>query len=267
MNVVITGASAGIGQAFARAFAAKGHHLVLCARRQDRLDELAAELSAAYGIRAVTVALDLTDSAAPQTLFTKSMEAFGKIHVLINNAGMSPWQEFAQMKMVDLRATLQLNVNSLTEICHHFVPHMRGHGENSHIANVGSVGSYAPLPKFAVYTGTKHYVRAFSDLLFYELRKTNIRVTCVCPGGTSSEFLAKSGQEIKAIGQSGMMTPTRVAAIATAGILSGKRVVVTGRMNLMVAFLGKVLPFPWFVRILDFVYSRAINQKAPNYSG
>ncbi len=96
---------------------------------------------------------------------------------------MSPYQEFHELSDGHLHQILALNIQSLTELCHLFMPHMLAHGEPSHVVNVGSVGGYVPLPRFSVYTGSKHYVRVFTNLLYHEYRGTNIRISALHPGG------------------------------------------------------------------------------------
>jgi short-subunit dehydrogenase len=266
MNVVITGASSGIGRALAAAFARKGHSVLAIARREDRLRALARELAEVPQAAPVAwLALDITAPGAPQAVLDEAVRVFGKVHVLINDAGMSPYQEFRDLSHAHLRRTIQLNVLALTELCHFFLPHMLAHGEPCRLVNVGSVGSYAPLPKFSVYTGSKHYVRVFTNLLRREYRGTNIRVSGLYPGGTLTEFPALAGQKPKPIARAGMHTPEQVAAIAYPAILAGRRVIIPGFMNQAAAFAGKVLPYPLAVRLMEFIYDLSVEQVETTY--
>lgn len=265
MNVTITGASSGIGRALARTFARNGHAVLAVARREERLLALRQEMAEQHGAVVHSLALDITSLGAPQALFEEAVRVFGKVHVLINNAGMSPYQEFRELHRRHLRQILSLNVQSLTELCHLFVPHMLAHGEPSHVVNVGSVAGYAPLPKFAVYTGTKHYIRVFTNLLRHEYRGSNIRVSALHPGGTMTEFPELAGQRIKRSAEKGMMTPQEVAEKAYPAILKGKRVIVLGGINQLAVLLGKLLPFPWAIRVMEFIYDHNIEQTAPTY--
>jgi short-subunit dehydrogenase len=185
--------------------------------------------------------------------------------VLINNAGMSPYQEFHDLNYVHLSQILTLNIQSLTDLCHLFMPHMLAHGEPSHVVNVGSVGGYAPLPKFAVYTGSKHYVRIFTDLLYHEYHGSNIQVSALHPGGTLTEFPVLAGQRIKKFARKIMMTPEQVAEKAYPAILKGKRVIIPGTINKMTVFMGRILPFPWAIRVMEFIYNQNIEQTVPTY--
>ncbi len=265
MNVVITGASSGIGRAMVKTFTRNGHAVLAVARREERLLELCQEMAEKHGATVHCLTLDITSQYAPQTLYEEAIRVFGKVHVLINNAGMSPYQEFHEFNSGYLYQIISLNILSLTELCHLFMPHMLTHGEPSHVVNVGSVGSYAPLPKFSVYTGTKHYVRIFTNLLYHEYRGSNIRVSALHPGGTLTEFPVLAGQRVKKFAQKTMMTPEQVAEKAYPAILKGKRVIIPGTIDKIAVLMGKLLPFPWAIRLMEFVYKQNVDQTTPTY--
>lgn len=265
MNVVITGASSGIGRALVQTFARHGHPVLAVARRGDRLQALCTEMAATRAAAVQCLALDITAPGAAQTLYDEAVRVFGKVHVLINNAGISPYQQFRELDYGLLRQIIALNVLSLTELCHLFMPHMLAHGEPSHVVNVGSVGAYAPLPNFAVYSGSKHYVRIFSNLLNREYRATNIRVSTLHPGGTQTEFLELAGEKVKKSAEKAMMTPEKVAQISYPAILKGKRVIIPGTINQIAILMGKLFPFPLASRIMEIVYDRTVEKITPAY--
>jgi short-subunit dehydrogenase len=266
MNVVITGASSGIGESLARTFSREGHSVLAVARREERLLSLCKEMAEKQDASIIhPLRLDITSQGAAETLFEEAVRVFGKVHVLINNAGMSPYQDFQALKPGHLQQILALNIQALTELCHLFLPHMLAHGEPSHVVNVGSVGGYAPLPNFAVYSGSKHYVRIFTNLLSHEYRGSNIRVSAVHPGGTLTEFPRLAGQRVKKAAVKSMLTPEQVAEIAYPVILKGKRVIVPGGINKIAVLMGKVLPFPWTIRVMEFVYNQTIEKINPTY--
>jgi short-subunit dehydrogenase len=265
MNVVITGASSGIGRALAGTFARKGHAVLAVGRREDRLRELCRELAERNAAAAACMPLDITAPGAPQALLKEAIRVFGKVHVLVNNAGMSPYQEFRDLHPVHLRRIIAVNVQALTELCHLFLPHMLAHGEPSRLVNVGSVGSYAPLPKFAMYSGSKHYVRVFTNMLRHEYRATNIRVCGVYPGGTLTEFPPRAGQRPKPVARAAMLTPEQFAEKTYPAIIKGKRVIIPGFSNQLAAFAGKALPFPLAIRIMEFIYDRGVEQVPTKY--
>jgi len=265
MNVVITGASSGIGRALARTFARNGHAVLAVARREDRLRELSREAAEGKSAPVYPLALDITAPGAPEAVLNEAVRVFGKTHVLINNAGMSPYQEFRELSGTHLRQIIDLNVRALSELCHLFLPHMAAHGEPSRVVNVSSVGGYAPLPKFSAYTGSKHFVRVFTNLLRREYRRTNIRVCGLYPGGTLTEFPELAGQQPKKIARLGMHTPEQVAAIAYPAILAGRRVIIPGIANQFAALAGKVLPFPLGIRLMEFIYGMSVEQVETKY--
>jgi len=265
MNVVITGASSGIGRALAGTFARNGHAVLAIARREERLQALCRETADKHEAVVHCLAMDITSQGAPQILLEEAVRVFGKVHVLINAAGMSPYQKFHELHYVHLRRILSLNIQALTELCYVFLPHMLAHGEPSHIVNVGSVGGYAPLPRFSVYTGSKHYVRIFTNLLNHECRGTNVRVSAVHPGGTLTEFPELAGQRAKTFARKTMLTAEQVAEIAYPAILKGKRVIVPGTFDKLAILMGKILPFPWAIRVMEFVYDRNVEPISPTY--
>jgi short-subunit dehydrogenase len=265
MHAVITGASSGIGRALVTTFAQNGHPVLAVARREDRLSSLVQELAGSHAAPVHSLALDITSPGAPSRILEEAVRVFGKVHVLINAAGMSPYQEFRELNYRHLGQILALNIRSLTELCYFFMPHMLKHGEPSRVVNVGSVGSYAPLPRFSVYTGSKHYVRAFTNLLAHEYRGTNIRVSGLYPGGALTEFPQLAGQRIKEFARRTMPTPEQVAEKAYPAILKGKRVIVPGFVNQLGVLMGKLFPFPWAIGVTTFIYDQAIDPVAPTY--
>jgi hypothetical protein len=264
MNVVITGASSGIGRAMVKTFAVKGHAVLAAARREDRLSTLRQEMAEKDAI-VHAFALDITSQDAAQDLLNEAVRVFEKVHVLINNAGMSPYQRFDELALVHLRQILAVNVQALTELCYAFMPHMVAHGEPSHVVNVGSVGGYAPLPYFSVYTGSKHYIRAFTNILYQEYRRSNIKVSALHPGGSVTEFQPLAGQRVKPLAQKTMMTPEQVAEKAYPAILRGKRVIIPGLIDKLAVLIGKLLPFPWSMRVMTLIYHLNVEKVDPTY--
>ncbi len=263
MNIVITGASSGIGRALAVTFARRGHAVLAVARREDRLRALCEEMAGAGAVHAF--AQDITSPGSAQAVLAEAVRLVGRVHVLINNAGMSPYQRFEEMPLVHLQQAIALNVRSLTELCHHFIPHMLAHGEPSRVVNVGSVGGYAPLPNFAVYTGTKHYIRAFTNVLSHETRGTNIRICALHPGGSLTEFPPLAGQRIKPFALRTMLTPEQLAEKAYPAIVKGRRVIVIGVIDKAAVLIGKLLPFPWAMRVTELIYRMNVEKVDPTY--
>ena len=185
---LVTGASAGIGAEFARQLAPRCEVLVLVARRAERLVELAGELEEAHpGLRVMPLEADLTDPSA-------RLQAVGHLlskglvpDLLINNAGMGDYGEFATSDWMKVEAMLRLNVEALTHLTHALLPTMIEQRAGA-ILNVSSLASIVPMPDFAAYAATKAYVTSFSEALRIEVREHGIRVMALCPGPVHTEF-------------------------------------------------------------------------------
>ncbi len=225
----------------ARILASWGCDVILAARRTDRLESLAQDLGEAYKINARAVSADLAVAGGAATLFDAAT-AGGDLDILINNAGFGDYQVFAETPWERHAQMLQLNVVSLAELTHRFCARALGADRQCYVLNVGSVVSFMPMPYFANYCGTKAYVRNFTESLAAELAGTNIRVTCVSPGATKTEFTDVSGQVVSKGQQSVMMSSERVARIGLHAMLGGKRQVVTGISNKIMVFFRRLVP-------------------------
>lgn len=249
-RALITGASSGLGADFARQLAAHGCHLVLVARREDRLNALAAELRAKHGIQAEVIALDLGQPDAAQTLFDRLKTAGLTVDVLVNNAGFGIYGRFAEQDWARNHEMLALNMVTLTQLTHLYVKDMltRNHG---YILNVASIGGYSPTPLYSTYSATKSYVLDFSDAVAYELRGTGVSVTCVSPGVTKTEFLAVSGQTPTLYQRLSMMTSEVVVKQSIDAMLKRRRSFVTGILNALMIWSLRLTPRFLQIRIAE----------------
>ena len=190
---LITGASAGIGAAFARAYAARGYDLALCARRADRLEALAGELSAAHGIEAFAVPADLATWEACETVLAAVAARGRTVDVLVNNAGFSIAQSFASVPWAKQRDFLMTLVVNACGLAHGVIPGMVERGRGA-IINVASLTAFAPgVEGHSLYPGAKSLSVKWSQSLAAELGGKGIRVTAVCPGFTLTEFAEANG--------------------------------------------------------------------------
>ena len=180
-TALVTGASAGLGLHFARVFARDGHDLVLVARRQDRLDQLATELSQAYGTRSTVIAADLTDPKTPLSIHEQLIRAGIEVDFLVNNAGFGNNGAFADHDLTRELDAVELNVKALTHLTGLVLPAMLARG-SGRILNVASLAGFLPGPFMATYYASKAYVLSFTEALAYELRGSGITVTALCPG-------------------------------------------------------------------------------------
>ena len=186
---LVTGASSGIGAAFARALAARGSDVVLVARREDRLRELASELEAAHGIRCTVVALDLGLPRAGATLLGALSDRLdGRVpDLVVNNAGFGVQGHVADTDADRLAQEVAVDVASVVDLCRAFVEPMMQRGSGA-ILNIASTAAYQPVPGMAVYAASKAFVRLFTEALWYEARPHGVTVFMVSPGAVASEF-------------------------------------------------------------------------------
>jgi len=190
---LVTGASSGIGEAFARAYAARGRDLVLTARREDRLQRLAAELAGRHGVTAEVVALDLAACEGPSRLAAE-VEARGhSVVALVNNAGFGVvGQPFGSVPVERSVEMARLNVAAMVELTGRYLPGMLARGAGD-VVNVGSIAGFQPLGTMALYAATKSFVLSFSLGVWGETRGSGVRVLALCPGDTNTEWEAVAG--------------------------------------------------------------------------
>jgi short-subunit dehydrogenase len=222
---LVTGASAGLGVEFARHLAKRGHRLVLAARRKERLDELAKELGNA---RAVAIDLSKKDSAAK---LLADIEANGEtVDLLVNNAGFGLIGRFAELDANRLRQMIDLNVGALTDLCRGVTPGMIERKSGA-ILNLASTAAFQPGPKMAVYFATKAFVLSLSEALHEELKPHGIKVSCLCPGPTRTEFGDVAGFGGNGLFDRVAMNAAQVVETGLRGLESNQAVVVAGWMN------------------------------------
>jgi uncharacterized protein len=189
---LITGASSGIGAEFARLLASRGMHLILVARREDRLKELAQELDTRHGTRCEIISSDLSEPEQSKLLFDNICNLGLDIELLINNAGFGFVGAIDGTDPALMRKMVRLNIAALTELTYLFLPAMleRGHGG---VINVASIAGFQPVAYMPVYSAGKAYVLHFSEALWAECRDRGVTVTALCPGTTSTEFFDVAG--------------------------------------------------------------------------
>ncbi len=243
-TALVTGASSGIGEEFARVLAGQGADLVLVARREDRLKRLADELRAAHGVRVQVEALDLAAAEAPIELHRRTREAGLTVDLLVNNAGFGlygphmdiPWEREAEM--------LQLDIVALARLTRLYLEDMLARGRGR-VIQLASIGAYQPSPTYAAYAAAKAYVLSFGEALDYELRGSGVCCTVLSPGVTRSEFLAVSGQPLRPFHRLTMMSAREVVEIGLRASLRGRPSVIPGVVNkLSVGFL-RLVPRRW----------------------
>lgn len=248
MTALVTGASAGIGSELARVFAAHGFDLVLVARRVDRLEALARELSSAHGCAVRVVAADLSDPGAPARIQAEVEGAGLAVDALVNNAGYGLPGGFLASSWEQHRAFLQVMVSAVAELCHRFAPGMASRGRG-YMINVGSVAGLVPgTAGHTLYGAAKALVIRFSESLALELRPHGVHVTALCPGFTYSEFHDVNGMrpQVSQLPRWMWMDARTVAIQGYEAVMRGDVVYVNGRVNRAMVQLARYMP-QWIV--------------------
>jgi len=242
---LITGASAGIGVAFAQELAHGGTNLVLTARRKDRLEDLARGLAENYKIRAEVIAGDLADSNAPENILSFTKEKGIEIELLINNAGFGQYGEFHSIEKQRLLDMVQVNCSAVVNLTHLFLPQMiqRKRGD---VLILASTASFQAVPYISTYAATKAFDLLFAEGLAEEMKPYGIRVCALCPGSTESEFAAVAGQEkFKRYAE----TAEKVAHTGLKALAAGKSYVISGLGNYLGAHGERLVPRHFVTKI------------------
>lgn len=244
---LITGASSGIGEAFARRLAEEKHNLVLVARSENKLHELCDELMLEHEITAHYVALDLIDFEADRRLYDETEKNGLEIDWLINNAGFGSMGDFAELDLERELEMIGLNVQALVAVTHRYLRKMRER-RNGTIINVSSSASFQPIPYMATYAATKAFVTSFSEAIAAENRHLGITITALCPGPTETNFFnAAHAEPFQA---KGMQTAEEVVETALEGVRRGKARVISGWTNYLGATLGNFIPNSLITRVI-----------------
>ncbi|MFZ6026717.1 MAG: SDR family NAD(P)-dependent oxidoreductase [Chloroflexota bacterium] len=241
-TALITGASSGIGLELSKLFAADGYNLVLVARSTAKLEQLAKQIRQKHPVQITVLPKDLSEPQAPGEIFETIQGKGIHVDILVNNAGFGVQGDFSRADLDESLQMIQLNVASLTALTRLFLPAMLER-KAGRILNVGSTGSFSPVPSMAVYGATKAYVLSFSEALAEELRGSGVSVTAFCPGMTITGF-----QERAAIKESGLLVrfgAMRAVDAARSGykaMQGGKVVALPGPFNRLLALSIRFSP-------------------------
>lgn len=241
---LITGASSGIGEEFARKLAAKKHNLVLVARNEKKLAALCDELMLEHEILAHYVAIDLIDYQADVRLFKETENHGMEVEWLINNAGFGSMGDFAELDLERELEMISLNIMALVALTHRYLGRMRANKSGT-IINVSSTASFQPLPYMATYAATKAFVTSFSEAIAEENRENGIRVLNLCPGSTETNFHAAAGIQ-KKVEIKGSQSSAEVVDAAFQALQAGKTTKISGIVNWALAKAATVSPM-WLV--------------------
>ena len=244
---LITGASSGIGECFARALARRGHNLVLTARSEGKLSQLAEDLVREHSISVEAIPADLSVRDAAPQLVEILNERDISINFLVNNAAFGGRGEFWKLPIDRQMAMVRLNINSLTELTHLLLPAMVERGEGS-IINVSSTASFQPLAYTATYAATKAFITSFSMGLAEEVRPHGIRVVTLCPGGTRTNFFEAGNYGVRNL-PGGLQDPNEVVEDALRTLDRGGGLVVPRLLNKLAVVVQRFMPRAMVARI------------------
>jgi hypothetical protein len=253
---VVTGASSGIGHAFARALAARGSDLVVVGRRKDRLEELAGDLATEHDAEAEVLAADLESREGMRTVEERLADRSRPVDLLVNNAGFGTSGSFHEIPIDDEVAEIELNVVALVRLTHAALVPMVERGAGG-VINVSSVGAYQPTPQSATYGATKAFVSSFTNAIHEELRGTGVKAMVLAPGFTHTEFHVRAQVDNKeSMPEFLWQSPEEVVTAALKAYDRGRAVCVPGAVNSVAAAFSATMPAGISRRIAGMVTKR-----------
>jgi uncharacterized protein len=247
-TALVTGASTGIGAAFARELAARGANLILVARSEDKLRDLAAQLEARHHIKAGVIAADLQQPGSAGALARRVADLGQEVDILVNSAGFATHGLVAEADPDRLTAEIQLNNVTLVELTQRMLPGMMARHRGI-IVNVASTAGYQPLPHMAVYSATKAFVLTFTEALWAEARPAGVRVIAISPGATETPFFDVVGADEASVGR--RRTPEQVVATTFRGLERGRPSIIDGGANVLLAQAPRVSPRRWAIQMAE----------------
>ncbi len=231
-TALVTGASAGIGEALARKLAAEGVNLVLVARSQEKLEHLANELSQKHSVRCMPLVADLSQPHCGQALLQAVTSLDAKIDILVNNAGFGTYGHFESISPEAEQDEIAVNVAALVDLTHVFLPAMLQRGKGA-VLNIASTAAFQPVPYLAVYAATKSFVLSFSEALWAEYKERGVHVVALCPSAVETSFISHLGDEsVRGTSVfSKTLTPEHVADQALVALRGKKAIHIVGIKN------------------------------------
>lgn len=260
-TTLITGASSGIGEALAKLFASEGYNLVLVARTQIKLEDLAQQLAADHSINVTVEPADLSKRGAAKKLAASLVRKGVDVDVLVNNAGVLEHGNFVENGAEAHQRLIDLNVSGLTTMLDHFLPAMveRGSGR---VLNVASIAAFQPLPSLAAYAASKAFVLSLTESLSEELKDSGVTITALCPGVTATNMVSTVQEKSDGISIPGFIIGDveDVAAHGYKACMKGEVICVPGAINLAATLAGRATP-KWLLRRVSGIVGRYTSSK------
>lgn len=258
LTAIVTGASEGLGKAFAVELAKRGHNLLLVSLPNTGLGNLASYLQKTFDIRADILELDLTAPHSPEHIFTYLSKQKLTAHILVNNAGLGNWDWFTDKETAFYKKQIDLNITTPVLLTRLFLGQVDT-AVTSYILNVGSLGGLFVVPKKQVYGASKSFMRYFTRCMQLELTGTNVKMSLLSPGGinTRPEIILMN-QKLKGIAKATIFEADEVARIAVDGMFKGKKEIIPGAANKLLVFLNGILP--------DFIKDAIIKGKLKDHA-
>lgn len=257
VTVLITGASSGIGEAFAHNLAKQGANLVLTARSQDKLTRIADKLREEYRVSVHVFPVDLILPDAPRQLIERIKASGLRVDFLVNNAGFGKWAHFLGESLDMYDQMLSLNIEALVKLTYLCLPDMLARGKGG-VINVASTAAFQPAPYIAVYSASKAFVLSFTEALAGEYRERGIRILALCPGYTDTNFNSVANVNVAGIR---FATPDAVAKAGLTAFVKGKSYHVHGRANYLSSLLPRVLSRAAVIKIVANMFKNKVTQR------
>lgn len=256
-TALITGASSGIGEEFAKLFAKDKIDLVLVARNENKLKELAGELHQQFGVDVKVLSKDLSVLKQTEEIFNELQQENISIDYLVNNAGFGDYEFFAESEWKKQEEMINVNIMALTKLTHLFLPVMKQSGFGK-VLNVASTAAFQPGPTMSVYFATKAFVLHFSEAIANELEGTGVTVTALCPGAFESGFQKTAAlEESRLVKGKKLPTSKEIAAFGYKHLMKGTKVCIPGAMNYIMANSVRFAPRSWVVKIARIMQDKA----------
>ena len=255
-TVLITGASAGIGLEFAKIFAREKYNLVITARNEAKLNELATEIKSKHNINIKVLTKDLSKQNAGEEIFNELKNRNIITDILVNNAGFGVFDNYWCVDLQDEKNMLQVNIMALAELTFLFVKDMVNRGSGK-ILNVASTAAFQPGPTMPGYYASKAFVLRYTQAINFEVRKKGVQVSTLCPGPTITEFQTRAKMsETNMFKRRFTMSAEEVASIGYKGLMQGRSVIIPGRINLMAAMVSRIAPSKMSMKVVNWLLTK-----------